>query len=35
MAIKILAIVRFIINGFLMTIRTEDVTTNLWALISH
>ena len=37
MAMKILAIIRTIINGFLflMAIRTENVTTNLWALFSH
>ena len=33
---KILTIIRTI-NGFLflMAIRTENVTTNLWALITH
>ena len=37
MAMKILAIIRTIINGFLflMAIRTENIPTNLWALIPH
>ena len=37
MAMKILAIIRTIINGFLflMAIITENVTTNLWALITY
>ena len=37
MAMKILAIIRTIVNGFLflMAIITENVTTNLWALITH
>ena len=33
MAMKILAIIRTIINGFLFL--TENVTTNLWALITR
>ena len=37
MTIYLLAIVRSIINDFvfLMAIRTENVATNEWALISH
>ena len=37
MAMKILAIIRTIINCFLflMAIITENVITNLWALITH
>ena len=37
MAMKFFAIIRTIINGFLflMANRTENVTTKLWALITH
>ena len=37
MTMKILAIITYIINRvlFLVAIRAENVTTNLWALIPH